>query len=206
MDLDILKKDWSELKSPAGYGHFYTSKDINLILRRKSRNASRRILYFTIIEFAFWLIAGLVFNLVLSSYNPQSFAQSPILLFIERANYFIIATFIYTFYYYYKKISISRETDIFIGALYNLSRIAKYYILYNLLLFEITFQISLIWEFYNNQELITVFEKDPNMRYVIYLWATIFSFVFGTLTGLIYWLIFGRNIRMLLSVKRDIET
>lgn len=196
MDLDVLKKDWQKTKSE----HYkFNGTDFSLTNHKKSisigKSVTKRLFVFSILEFFFWGIMGVGFQIYFKDYELQSFTELRALIFLERINYLVLTGFILFFLTTYKSININDSIKILTQRILKTKKIVNYYIYYNIFIFIITFLIGFTWELFNNDDISKVLQNKEEFIYVgLIIFGTILASVFGIFIYKSYTYIYGKLI------------
>ncbi len=190
-ELELLKKDWQK-----GATEFrsYSDSDIYPMLHKKSSSIVKTLFYISIGELVFWLLAS-VLPYVLSTTFREKLDESyenPLFIGISIFSYAVILTFIYLLFKSYKGISSTDSAKKLMESILRTRKIIKFYVIFNLSLFFLSFPISLYFEYQDNPEFHQqIVEASTTQMLVFYAVATITAGIIIMILWLFYRLIYG---------------
>jgi hypothetical protein len=198
--LDILKQNW---QSQTDNSPRFTKDQLTGLLARKSSGIVKWLLIIAMIEFAVFIVLGLVSHFANQETNVIEMMGEPFYYGSTIFHYLVIIIFIYLFYSNYKNISTSQPTRSLMNNILKTRRTMKWYIWYNLIYMMVVGMIATA----------VVIPKDPNVTKLLaapkmagretafYLMALGASFVvfliICVIMYLIYQLIYGILLRKL---------
>lgn len=198
--LDILKQNW---RSQTDNSPRFTKDQLTGLLARKSSGIVKWLFIIAMIEFAVFIVLGLVSHFANQETNVIEMMGGPFYYGSTIFHYLIIIIFIYLFYSNYKNISTSQPTQSLMNNILKTRRTMKWYIWYNLIYMMLVGMIATA----------VVIPKDPNvtkllaspkmagnetMFYLMALGASFVAFlIICVIMYLIYQLIYGILLRKL---------
>jgi hypothetical protein len=198
--LDILKQNW---RSQTDNSPRFTKDQLTGLLARKSSGIVKWLFIIAMIEFAVFIVLGLVSHFANQENNTVEIMGEPFYYGSMIFHYVTIIIFIYLFYSNYKNISTSQPTRSLMNNILKTRRTMKWYIWYNLIYMMTVGMIATAM----------VIPKDPNVAELLatpkmaghetafYLMALGASFVvfliICVIMYLIYQLIYGILLRKL---------
>lgn len=198
--LDILKQNW---RSQTDSSPRFTKDQLTGLLARKSSGIVKWLFIIAMIEFAVFIVLGLVSHFANQENNTVEIMGEPFYYGSMIFHYVTIIIFIYLFYSNYKNISTSQPTRSLMNNILKTRRTMKWYIWYNLIYMMLVGMIATAM----------VIPKDPNVAELLatpkmaghetafYLMALGASFVvfliICVIMYLIYQLIYGILLRKL---------
>ncbi|MFT4839004.1 MAG: hypothetical protein ACJAWA_001541 [Nonlabens sp.] len=198
--LDILKQNWQSQTSDSPR---FTKDQLTGLLARKSSGIVKWLFIIAMIEFAVFIVLGLVSHFANQETNVIEMMGEPFYYGSTIFHYLIIIIFICLFYSNYKNISTSQPTRSLMNNILKTRHTMKWYIWYNLIYMMVAGMITTA----------IVIPKDPNVTkllaspkmvgnetlfYFMALGASFVAFLIICVTMyLIYQLIYGILLRKL---------
>jgi hypothetical protein len=198
--LDILKQSW---QSQTNDSPRFTKDQLTGLLARKSSGIVKWLFIIAMIEFAVFIVLGLVSHFANQETNVIEMMGEPFYYGSTIFHYLIIIIFICLFYSNYKNISTSQPTRSLMNNILKTRHTMKWYIWYNLIYMMVAGMITTA----------IVIPKDPNVTkllaspkmagnetlfYFMALGASFVAFLIICVTMyLIYQLIYGILLRKL---------
>mgnify|MGYP003109875299 CR=1 FL=1 len=193
MEFDLLKKNWQKidfaseqkdafsLKEFKGHKSIFTAKTI-----------TKKLFLYSLIEFSLWGVAAIGLQYYFQEFTPQSFLEFQPLIYIEKLNFVVLLAFLALFFWSFKSIDTVNNVVNLITRILRVKKVVKGYITYNLIIFNLSFLVSYIWELNNNEEIGEILKNESSFMYValIFFGATL-AIIFTLLVYRAYNFIYG---------------
>ena len=195
--LELLKKDWNKKNQ---YNRF-NSKELYLMIHKKSSSIVRWILLISIIEFLSWGILSLFINdeeykKVIKQYGNFE----DLMFYLNIIYYSIIILFIYLFYRNYKTINTTDSTQKLIKSIVKTRNTVKYYVLTNLVIIAFILITFFIYFIKYEDSLIQLNDSNPkadlNLLIISFIFIG-FILIIISLFWVFYKIIYGRLVKKL---------
>jgi magnesium-transporting ATPase (P-type) len=204
-ELELLKKDWD--KDSSKFIN-YSDLDIYSMLHKKSSSIVKTLLYISIGELVFWLLAGILPYLLTTTFRKKldDSYENYIFLGLSIFSYVVILAFIYLLFKSYKGISSTDNAKILMENILKIRHIIKYYVFFNLLLIFISVPLTFYVEYQDNPEF-HQHVTNASSKDMIAVYATIIitAGVFLCVLWLLYKLIYGVLLKRLNHNYKELQ-
>ena len=198
--LDILKQSW---QSQTGNAPQFSKEQLGGLLARKSSSIVKWLFIIAIIEFALFIVLGLLSHFTNEENNTIEMIGEPFYYGSMIVHYVVIVFFIFLFYKNYKNISTSQPTRSLMNKILKTRRTMKWYIWYNLVYMMVVGMIGAVIIIPNDPR-ISQMLNSPNFIghetafYATFLGLTFVIFlILCVVMYLIYMVIYGILLRKL---------
>jgi len=206
-ELELLKKDWG--KQDGGYKKL-TTKDIYLMLQKKSSSIVKTLFYISIGELVFWILVNTIPYFFSDSYREKLdavYGNDTLFTILTIASYVVILLFIYLLFKAHKAISVTDNAKKLMESILKTRRVIKYYVLYNLIMAFFSMVIGLYFAIMHDPDLtdtISHFNKKQMLvTYALLIGVTAaFVFVIWLFYKLLYGLLLKRLNRNYKELKK----
>ncbi|MBO0329976.1 hypothetical protein [[Muricauda] lutisoli] len=196
MELDLLKKNWQKIDFDLEQKNASSIKEIKgLKSIITAKTITKKLFRYSLIEFSLWGVAAIGLQYFFQEFTPQSFLDFQPLIYIEKLNFVVLIAFLALFFWSFKSINTTNNILNLITRIFRVKKVVKGYITFNLIIFNLTFLMSYIWELNNNEEIAGILKNESSFMYLaLLLFGATFAIIFTLLVYRAYNFIYGRFI------------